>query len=258
MARKKEKKGPSKIETPEWMVTYGDMTTLLLTFFVLLFTTATVDGQDLQLILSSFRGAFGIQTGGLTLEEGPLAFMGQSIESLPSSDVGESLAEMTQEEVSLKQDIEEEGQVEIVSDERGLKIMLLGDAFFREGSASLTKRGMDVINRVGDFIRRFSIQGPASDYEIVVSGHTDNLPVRQTTIAFSDNWELSVLRSTAVINYWTQVQNLSEIRTTVDGRRTNKFRAEGLAYTKPIATNDTPEGRSRNRRIEIIIKKNNN
>jgi chemotaxis protein MotB len=76
---------------PEYMLTYGDMVTLLLTFFVLMFTTATVDGYEFQLILAAFQG-LGNFDGGNTLEAGRLAELGNTIESLPSLQAGRALA----------------------------------------------------------------------------------------------------------------------------------------------------------------------
>ncbi len=257
MARERKKRNPFRMTTPDWMVTFGDMTTLLLTFFVLMFTTAEIDGQELKLILSSFTGSFGINEGGLTLQEGPLAEMGQQVETLPSQTSGEKLAEMTEKEVSLKQDIEEANRVEIITEERGLKIMLLGDTFFREGSATLTREGMAKTERIGKFIQELSSQGPAYDYEVIVEGHTDNTPIGQNTVEFDTNWKLSCLRSSAIVEYWVDYQQLSPVRETLDGIAKNKFSAIGFGEYKPIASNDTPEGRARNRRIEIIIKKKN-
>ena len=72
--RKKKKKGGAA-PTPGWMVSYGDMTTLLLTFFVFMFTTATIDGQEFRLVLTAFRGSLGMLTGGMTLQKGRLEEM---------------------------------------------------------------------------------------------------------------------------------------------------------------------------------------
>ncbi len=259
MAKRKEKKEPRKQQTPGWMVTYGDMTTLLLTFFVLMFTVAEIDGQELKLILSSFTGSFGIQTGGLTLQEGPLAEMGQQIETLPSSTTGETLAQETQLEVSLRKDIEEDKKVEVSTVERGLKIMLLGDSFFRRpGSVQLSEEGKEKVDRIGEFIEELHrTYGRSFDYEVIVEGHTDDTPVEQETVAFDSNWELSVLRATSIVERWVNVQKLDPYRQTDEGIRTNKFTATGYGEYRPIASNDTPEGRLRNRRIEIIIKKKN-
>lgn len=257
MAREKKRKGVKKVITPGWMVTYGDMTTLLLTFFVLMFTVAEIDGQELKLILSSFTGSFGIQTGGLTLQEGPLAEMGQQIETLPSSTAGDTLAELQEKAVSLKQDIEQEDQVEIVIEERGLKIMLLGDTFFHPGSARLTNQGIRKVERIGEFIRELKGQGVEYDYEVLVEGHTDNTPVSQKYVQYDNNIELSSARATAVVEHWIYTQGLNPKRTTIGGETDNKFRWTGLGEYKPIASNDTPEDRARNRRVEIIIKNKN-
>ncbi|MFW6344273.1 MAG: flagellar motor protein MotB, partial [Sediminispirochaetaceae bacterium] len=82
--RRRRKKCPPE-GAPEWMLTYGDMVTLLLTFFVMMYTTATVDGHKIQLILAAFSG-LGLYSGGMTLEAtGELAEMGNTVTSLPST-----------------------------------------------------------------------------------------------------------------------------------------------------------------------------
>ena len=83
------KKRERRVEegSPQWMVTYGDMTTLLLTFFILMFTTAEIDGAELRMILAAFQG-LGTFRGGNTLQVGKLAELGHTIMSLPSREAG--------------------------------------------------------------------------------------------------------------------------------------------------------------------------
>ena len=99
MAKKKCKDCP-KAGSPAWMTTYGDMVTLLLTFFVMLFTTARIDGREFKLILSAFQGALGIFDGGQTLQKGKLEEMGMSLESLPSQTRGRALSKAVKREFS--------------------------------------------------------------------------------------------------------------------------------------------------------------
>jgi len=114
MVIKKEKR--KKRGTPAWMVTYGDMTTLLLTFFILMFTTAEIEGRELQLILSAFRGSLGMHTGGLTLSKGVLAELGQQIETLPSKEKGERLAKAVEKAVAIFQPEVKSRNVKITED----------------------------------------------------------------------------------------------------------------------------------------------
>src|SRR6056297_3746392 len=100
MAEKKKCKKCPPEGAADWLLTYGDMTTLLLTFFVLMFTTATIDGYELRLILAAFPG-LGNYTGGNTLEAGPLAELGNTIESLPSMERGRALDQARRQAISI-------------------------------------------------------------------------------------------------------------------------------------------------------------
>jgi chemotaxis protein MotB len=146
------------------------MTTLLLTFFILMFTTAEIEGRDLQLILSAFKGSLGMFTGGMTLSEGILAELGQQVESLPAKEKGDQLAKAVEKAVSIFQPEVKSRKVKITEDERGIVISLVADSFYESGSAELTPEGLDVINKMGNFLS-------ADDFsanDIRVEGHTDD------------------------------------------------------------------------------------
>ena len=166
--QKKEKKG-----TPEWMLTYGDMTTLLLTFFILMFTTAEIEGRQLQLILSAFRGSLGMFTGGRTLAKGMLAELGQSVESLPAKEKGDKLAKALKKAVSIFKPEIKSRKVKITEDERGIVISLLADAFFKSGSPELTQEGMEIVKKIGGFLSSKDFK----ENKIRIEGHTDNAPI---------------------------------------------------------------------------------
>ena len=121
---------------PDYMLTYGDMVTLLLTFFVMLLTTATVDGYQLRLILAAFPGLGNLE-GGNTLEAGRLAELGNTIESLPSMERGRALDEARRNAVSIFNPEIQSQQVRIQEDERGLVISLASDSFFEPASADI-------------------------------------------------------------------------------------------------------------------------
>ena len=91
MAERKKKQKIEDMPAPAYMTTYGDMVTLLLTFFVLMYSAETAKGEDVQVILSAFKG-MGMMSGGNTLEEGKLAELGNTVDSLPSLEKGRSLS----------------------------------------------------------------------------------------------------------------------------------------------------------------------
>ena len=135
MPREKKRK---KCEegAPDWLLTYGDMTTLLLTFFIMMFTTATLAGSALRMILAAFQG-LGSLMGGNTLEVGKLAELGNTIMSLPSRQRGSALDMARKMAISLFQPELRTKKVRIKEDERGLIISLAADAFFKPASAEI-------------------------------------------------------------------------------------------------------------------------
>lgn len=235
--RAREKKG-----APDWLVTYGDMTTLLLTFFILMFTTAEIEGRKLQLILSAFRGSFGLFTGGLTLSKGMLAELGQQVESLPAKEKGSKLAKALKKAVSIFQPEVKSRKVKITEDERGIVISLTADAFFERGSAELTPEGRRIINKIGRFLQ----QRDFVDNYIRVEGHTDNTPISPASTLYTlypTNWELSAARAVKIVRILNEEFG-------IPGKN---LQAVGYGEFQPVESNDIEEGRAYNRRVDIVI-----
>ncbi len=238
MARERRERKRRK-GAPAWMVTYGDMVTLLLVFFVFLLTAARIEGHELQLILSAFRGSFGLYRGGLTLAQGVLAELGQQLETLPSKEKGEKLAKSLEKAVSIFQPEVKSRRVKITEDERGIVISLVADAFFESGSADLTPEGERIVDRIGSFLsdERFE------ENDIRVEGHTDNIqPGGEVKEKYDTNWELSAARAVTIVKRF-EAQG-------IDGKR---LQAVGYGEYQWIEPNDIEEGRAYNRRVEIIV-----
>ena len=222
---------------PAWMVTYGDMVTLLLTFFVMLLTTATIDGFQLRLILAAFPGLGNLE-GGNTLEAGRLAELGNTIESLPSMERGRALDQARREAVSIFAPEIQSQQVRIQEDERGLVISLASDAFFAPASADVQiEQTRDVLQRLAQLLGSPDLD----DRTFRIEGHTDNLPTDPNG-PFPSNWDLSAARSLSVLRYLTEF-----------GVADEQFQVMGLGRTRPLRDNGTPEGRAYNRRVDVII-----
>jgi len=233
--KKHERKG-----APAWMLTYGDMTTLLLTFFIMLFTTAEIEGRELQLILSAFRGSLGMFTGGMTLSEGVLAELGQQIETLPAKERGDKLAKAVEKAVSIFQPEVKSRRVKITEDERGIVISLVADAFYESGSVMLTEEGMRVIDKIGRFLRDPEFEGNF----IRIEGHTDNEPIPPSSPLYPmTNWELSTSRAVSIVKILNEQY----------GIRGENLSAVGYGEFQPVEPNDIEEGRAYNRRVEVVI-----
>ena len=221
----------------DWLLTYGDMVTLLLTFFVLLFTTATIDGYQLRLILAAFPG-LGNYTGGNTLEAGPLAELGNTIMSLPSMERGRALSEARREAVSIFEPEIRSNLVRITEDERGLVITLAADAFFASGSARVN------IEQTRELLQKLSRLLSSSELDsrrFRLEGHTDDIPVGPG-LPWESNWELGSDRAAAVLRYLVDY-----------GVDEAQFQLMSRGEFAPLVENTTAEGRAYNRRVDVII-----
>lgn len=235
-APKKQKKCPPE-GAADWLLTYGDMTTLLLTFFVLLFTTATVDGYELRLILAAFPG-LGNYEGGNTLEAGKLAELGNTVMSLPSMQRGRALDEARRNAISVFQPEIRARQVDVRIEERGLVISLAGDTFFASGSAELNlEEARSTMQKVAGLLGSEDLSGR----KFRIEGHTDDVATDPGG-PFPTNWHLGAARSLEIFRVLEQY-----------GVPQDRFQVMSLGDTEPVATNETAEGRAYNRRVDIVV-----
>ncbi|MFW5801131.1 MAG: flagellar motor protein MotB [Spirochaeta sp.] len=238
MALRPKKKKKEESGAPEYMLTYGDMVTLLLTFFVMILTTATVDGYELQLILSAFSGVASFD-GGNTLQQGQLVELGNTVMALPSMDRGRALDRARRTAVSMFEPEIRTQQVRVTEDERGLIITLASDAFFDEASAEVRyEETRDILQRLA----RLLSSDIVADRHFRLEGHTDSTPTNPEV--WNSNWELSVARSLSI--FWA-------IMGYADPNLEDQFQIQGMGDNRPLATNETPEGRAYNRRVDVVI-----
>lgn len=234
----KKAKQPEKPSTA-WLGTYGDMITLMLCFFVMLYNPSEVDVTQMATITQSLQMQETETTsGGLSLSAGQLSDLGNNINSLPSLEKGKSLGLAKKKAVSLFAPDVKSNKITITSDERGLIITLLSDNFFEEGSAELNINDTrETLLRLADFFRSDELKGR----RFRIEGHTDSTPVAENSI-FPSNWELSATRAVNVLHYLADY-----------GVRENDFSVAGYSDTRPKFSNDMAEGRAYNRRVDIII-----
>ena len=237
----KKRKKSQVAGPPPWMVTMGDMNNLLMCFFIVMMGDETVTVvEDFKVVASSFRGNIGMMEGGNSFSKGRLAEMGQSMMGLPSHSKGKTLgtrvgkaADVFQAEIQAK-------AVRVFEDERGLIISLASDFFFDSGSAKLKPEMQPVLTKVSNIIRNVP-------NFVRIEGHTDSNTIRQTQIreGFRTNWELSASRSLAVLLYITNEESVNP----------KQLSSVAFGEHRPIDNNNTPEGRSYNRRVDIVILK---
>ena len=222
-----------------WIVTYADMVTLMLCFFVALFNPDDVDPAQLAAMISAFSNAgLGASTGGHTISAGRAADLGNTINSLPSMDQGRAMGQAVRRAVSLFQPEVRSNKVKITHEERGLVISLASDAFFEPASARIIiEETRDILIRLASLLNSTEV----GLRKIRIEGHTDSVGVDPAG-PWQDNWHLSSERSRAVLRYLNDFG--------VDERR---FQVAGFADTVPVASNETAEGRAYNRRVDIVI-----
>lgn len=236
----KQKKEPEKPSTA-WQGTYGDMITLMLCFFVMLYNPTEVDAVQLAAMTAAISGD--PTAGGQSLATGRLADLGNSISALPSLEKGKSLGLSEKRAVSIFVPEIKSNKITISSDERGVVISLASDSFFKQGSAELNiEETRDVLMELAKFLSATDLlydqDGNLRKFRI--EGHTDSSYIANDT--YPSNWELSTARATNVLHY------LSDF-----GVDENRFSVAGYADKQPKFSNDTEEGRAYNRRVDIII-----
>lgn len=218
---------------PAWMVTFGDMMSLLMCFFVLLISFSTMDVVKYRSLVGSLRSAFGSQHAIVTrITSGREATV-----SLGESQPGKTSLTDDELENELVAAVETEGmtgQATLHRTDRGIVLRVRRDILFEPGTATLLPDAMPLLKKVALVCRYFT-------RKIYIEGHTDNFPIRSER--YLSNWELSSARASSVVRYLTDVELLAP----------EKFVASGLAATVPIATNATDKGRATNRRVEFIF-----
>lgn len=245
MSRKSPEKKPI---SQEWLTTYSDMVTLILTFFVLLYSYSIVDTKKFQAIAQSLSQALngGNQTifqlndspGSVPIvgEEGPAETEQQDQPQDPQQ--GGNNADAYQQMYNTVTNFVDEnslgGSVTIREDSRGVIIEFNDKILFDTGKAEIKEDGIPVLMKTTELIRKL----PNS---IVIEGHTDNMPIHNSD--FSSNWELSSARALNVMYYFTNNRGLDPQR----------FSIAAFGEYSPIADNSTPEGRAQNRRVNILI-----
>jgi chemotaxis protein MotB len=218
------------------MATYGDMVTLVLCFFVLLFAMSSIDSQKFQKALLSLRGSLGPLRGGTTMEEStdpyPGLEEGQAAGSAPRYEMDTQHVAYTVNSYLRSEGLDKSIQVSI--NQRGVAVSISDQFLFESGSAELKSEGQRVLYKIAALVRN---EVPA----ISVEGHTDTVPLRGGR--YRDNWGLSAARAAVVASYLQ----------TDGGVFPQKLQAVGYGPYRPVTPNDTPEHRALNRRVDLIF-----
>jgi chemotaxis protein MotB len=232
----RKKKHSEEHENAErWLLTYADLITLLLAFFIMMYTFSKQDVQKYQEVSTHlkaiFAGGTGIAQKGSISGTAPMELI--SVNSTSSDEIKQKI------EQEIKTMVNANGlkdNFSVFSDERGTIIRIMDKAFFDEGKAELKDSAKNILDKIIPVVKQIN-------NHIRIEGHTDNVPIK--TNEFKSNWELSVRRATEVVRHLIERGDVPPQR----------ISATGYAEYRPIAGNDTMANRALNRRIEIILAK---
>jgi chemotaxis protein MotB len=231
MAKKKE---PEKEPSAErWLLSYADFITLLLVFFIIMYSMSKVNVQKFNQMVTVLEKTFGGQQSVIKLaNSGLLPQITRSGEARrKEKQLYVKTVEQLQKEISAK-------EVRVKVDERGIVVSLASDFFFGSGMADIGDSARSVLKKLQNL---FS----STTNDIRVEGHTDDIPIiRGSSLSqrFPSNWELSSQRAVNVLKF---LETLNVER--------KRLSAAAYAETRPDKPNDTYEGRAYNRRVEIVI-----
>ena len=252
--------GEEEARTDGWMTTYSDMVTLLLTFFVLMFALSNIDDERVEMFL------FAMSRDGLTAEQ----FMeiqdrhrfdpsdgSEWDDLLPYPEPGAADEEHgfeegeTEGERALRELYEAIGfyiddvglgdSLGLVFNGEFLMLTIANDILFEPGRANVTPLMEEIAGAVGGLLA--SNINHDDPFEVVVAGHTDNVPMGAHAHIFPTNWHLSQGRAMAFLELLIEESDLDP----------PLFYMKAAGEYRPIASNETPEGRQANRRVEVMI-----
>jgi chemotaxis protein MotB len=267
--RKRRGKGGGGHDGPDerWLLTYADMITLLMALFIVMFAISSVNTSKFEALQKSLKEAFSgnvlpggqsvLQTGGsdkghqTPKVQPPVPaiqpLIQKEFDKEQKKRSGSSEGTEDEQFKKVKRDLDEyaeqnglKNKLETEITRRGLVIRLLTDGvLFDSGEAKIKPRAMPVIEKIAGLLQ------VDREHPINVEGHTDNVPIQSSQ--FPTNWELSTARASSVVRLLI-----------ADNAPAERLGAVGYAQLHPIATNSSAAGRSRNRRVEIVLLRVNN
>lgn len=252
----RRKKHAEHVNHERWLVSYADFITLLFAFFVVLYASSHVDNKKVAQVAAAIQGGFqqmGVFSGtapgpAIRDEHAPppssapgemsrpelvrvvhdlSAKGGAGASGVPPSEIRKQLQDVLGKELK-------DHHVDLRLTPGGLVVSLREIGFFNSGEAMLLPQAEPTLAHVAAALA-------ARNFELRVEGHTDDVPIH--TSQYRSNWDLSTARATEVVNMLVSRYNFAPERISVGG----------YAQYRPIASNDTEEGRRKNRRIDLVI-----
>jgi chemotaxis protein MotB len=239
---------------PSWMVTFADLVTLLLVFFVLLFSMSSVETEKFKSVMSSIQIALNTQSAFSIPHVDKDLFLVEPLQELPAIEIippqqfekiedNKNIEEEIDDSLELYQDIKtamhqkQFGEHVLIHKEgKRITITVKGALLFDSGDSALIPKSLPIFKSILDLFNQYA------DYSINIKGHTDDRPIN--TPQFPSNWELSAIRATTVLRFFIE-----------QGIKPERMAASGFADLLPIAPNDSEKNRRKNRRVEFVLEK---
>ena len=225
-----------------WLVSYADFITLLFAFFVVMYAVSSVNEGKYRVLSKSLETAFG----------NPAARLAPVVAELPPSGIPlrrhsvierqrtealrrekDSMTTIARDILKVLSPLVNSGKVRVTQTSRGVNIEINASVLFAPGEALLTDESNAALSAIAQILR-------GDTHAIQIEGHTDNVPI--SNAAFPSNWELSSVRASSVVRLFAE-----------NGVADARLTAVGHGQNRPVGSNETAEGRLRNRRVEVLI-----
>lgn len=224
---RRRRKGDDHEHLERWLLTYADLITLLLAFFVVMYSMSQVDAKKFGKMAQALNG---VLKGGESLVKHKNEALNKGHGLL---DIGN--LRMIQQKIEERfKEIDRQNDIKTEITERGLVVHIMESALFKDASANLEPRALEILDLIADKTRDIP-------NHIRVEGHTDDRPIN--TIRFPSNWELSSARATEVVRYLSQSHNIPP----------DRISALGYGEFRPVRPNNSIENRAQNRRVDVVI-----
>ncbi|MYM73380.1 flagellar motor protein MotD [Duganella sp. FT109W] len=234
-ARKKFDDEPENHE--RWLISYADFITLLFAFFVVMYAISAVNIGKYKVFSDALGNAFGGQ--------GSATPVNTQVQNLPIPNPGlkrrtellrkekEQMTRLAQDLLSTMAPLVKEGKVRVTQNSRGVSVEINASVLFDPGEARLMPESVEALRAVANLLK-------SDTHNVQVEGHTDNQPIANPR--YPSNWELSSVRASSVVRLFIDA-----------GVAPTRLTAVGFSSNQPVADNDTPLGRARNRRVAVTI-----
>ncbi|MDU5141580.1 MAG: flagellar motor protein MotB [Paenibacillus dendritiformis] len=268
MRRRSRQRGQATANHERWLITYADLITLLLIFFVIMYAMSQVDAVKYQSLSETLQQSF--KSGNTPMDQGAGILDGaytkpgktgalKTAEDGGSGEVKEekpvAIGVLTDKDLAFRKQEEQlknfmgviqqyindndlGGQIEVTDIPKGISIRLSDRLLFDLSRAELKDKALPTLDKLATLL-------PQLDTMVSIEGHTDNLPFASGG-RYKDNWELSAARALSVLRFFVDDKKLDA----------DQFQIAGYGETRPVVDNDTEEHRQQNRRVEIIVLRN--